>query len=610
MDDKRAFNNKQKTALYLYADGKCTLCGKELEKDWHADHIQPYSKNGKTDVINGQALCPECNLKKGNKFMELWKWQKDFIKGYWATDTKDFLLMALPAGGKTYATLYLANQMMENSIIDKVIIVVPTLNLKQQWATEAHKYLKMELDYEFKSKYNLSKSFDGIILTYNQAYYENDELYRRILSDYKTLVVFDEIHHCGTDSKWGKKIEEMFRTATKRLCLTGTPFRSDRKKIPFVKYYDGVCVPDYTYDYPNAIRDNVVRIANFKFYDGDLSWSDNGDIKRVRLEDNVNKKDYIARKKIALNPHGDYFKSMFKIANNKIDEIRNEEEYNAGGIIIATHQDHARKIVDVIKKLTNEKAILVISEESKSIEKINIFRNSNAKWIVAVKMISEGVDIKRLRVMLWMTNVETDLYFRQVVGRVVRHENKNDIFAFCYLPNIKNLKEFADRITEMQIQAVKEEEEKEKGKREQNNDMYENEIILLSSSEAENVYTSVDGLGFTTEQLNKYEMKAKKYGVLPEVYASMRTDILNDIDFEKEMPIEKKEKRQITLKEQVGILRKEINRIAYIRAMSQNKEVREIHILWLKDGGKRQGEQDIDDLNKKLQWLSDVDNWK
>jgi 5-methylcytosine-specific restriction endonuclease McrA len=64
---KRRFNRLEKIALYLYADGKCELCGKELAPGWHGDHILPFSKGGQTDVINGQALCAECNLKKGAK---------------------------------------------------------------------------------------------------------------------------------------------------------------------------------------------------------------------------------------------------------------------------------------------------------------------------------------------------------------------------------------------------------------------------------------------------------------------------------------------------------------------------------------------------------------
>lgn len=63
--NKRKFTKKQKQALYWLAKGRCENCGKQLPDDWHADHITPWSTGGTTDISNGQALCPECNLKKG-----------------------------------------------------------------------------------------------------------------------------------------------------------------------------------------------------------------------------------------------------------------------------------------------------------------------------------------------------------------------------------------------------------------------------------------------------------------------------------------------------------------------------------------------------------------
>ena len=63
--NNRLFTKRERQALYIAADGKCQICGRELSKDWHADHIVPWANGGETDVINGQALCPACNLKKG-----------------------------------------------------------------------------------------------------------------------------------------------------------------------------------------------------------------------------------------------------------------------------------------------------------------------------------------------------------------------------------------------------------------------------------------------------------------------------------------------------------------------------------------------------------------
>ena len=66
------FSEFQRDQIWNNAGGRCqvkiTCTGKQLNRDdWQADHIIPVSKNGKTDVSNGQASCPECNQAKGNR---------------------------------------------------------------------------------------------------------------------------------------------------------------------------------------------------------------------------------------------------------------------------------------------------------------------------------------------------------------------------------------------------------------------------------------------------------------------------------------------------------------------------------------------------------------
>ena len=77
-------------------------------------------------------------------------------------------------------------------------------------------------------------------------------------------MILDEVHHGGDALSWGEAIRDAFEPATRRLSLTGTPFRSDAHPIPFVTYapgHDGVprSVADYTYGYAHALADHVVR---------------------------------------------------------------------------------------------------------------------------------------------------------------------------------------------------------------------------------------------------------------------------------------------------------------------------------------------------------------
>ena len=100
----RFFNREQKATIYREAGGKCSFCGCDLPENWHADHIIPASAGGKTIVSNAQALCPDCNLKKGGKTaMRMWpqtielrEWQQNFVARYHRDQAQNFLLVATP----------------------------------------------------------------------------------------------------------------------------------------------------------------------------------------------------------------------------------------------------------------------------------------------------------------------------------------------------------------------------------------------------------------------------------------------------------------------------------------------------------------------------------
>lgn len=59
-------SKKLRALLYYEAEGKCQMCGCDLPDDWHADHIEPWVRTGRTNVHEMQALCPACNLRKGS----------------------------------------------------------------------------------------------------------------------------------------------------------------------------------------------------------------------------------------------------------------------------------------------------------------------------------------------------------------------------------------------------------------------------------------------------------------------------------------------------------------------------------------------------------------
>ena len=94
----------------------------------------------------------------------------------------------------------------------------------------------------------------------------------------RSLVILDEVHHAGDGLSWGDAVAEAFEQAERRLCLTGTPFRTRAdERIPFVRYdpqSDGgfASRADYTYSYRQALADGVVRPVVFAAYTGTSRW--------------------------------------------------------------------------------------------------------------------------------------------------------------------------------------------------------------------------------------------------------------------------------------------------------------------------------------------------
>ncbi len=98
-----------------------------------------------------------------------------------------------------------------------------------------------------------------------------------------------------------------------------------------------------------------------------------------------------------------------------------DDHPNAGGLVIAMDQEHARGIAALhAAALRRHPGRRAIATTRRAADRIVRFAQSADPWIVAVRMVSEGVDIPRLRVGVFATTTTTELFFRQAVGRLVR----------------------------------------------------------------------------------------------------------------------------------------------------------------------------------------------
>jgi superfamily II DNA or RNA helicase len=378
-------------------------------------------------------------------------WQAEALKLYLESNPKDFLAVATPGAGKTTFALTVAAELLQRRVIERITVVTPTEHLKVQWA-EAADRAGIALDPNFSGrKGRTNKDFQGVAVTY--AGVATNPLAIRVRTEkFRTLVILDEIHHGGDALSWGDGIREAFDPATRRLSLTGTPFRSDDNPIPFVTYVDGpvgrTSQADYTYGYGHALEDHVVRPVLFMAYSGEMRWRTRaGDEVAARLGEPLTKDLTAQALRTALDPEGEWIPAVLTAADKRLTEVRRHMP-DAGGLVIASDQTSARAYAKVLRGITGEAATVVLSDEKAASRKIAAFSTGEQRWMVAVRMVSEGVDVPRLAVGVYATSTSTPLFFAQAVGRFVRARKRGET-ASVFVPSVARLLGFA---AEMEVE--------------------------------------------------------------------------------------------------------------------------------------------------------------
>ncbi|MBH0099149.1 DEAD/DEAH box helicase [Salinibacterium sp. NSLL150] len=376
-------------------------------------------------------------------------WQAEALDLYFEKEPRDFLAAATPGAGKTTFALRLAVELFARREIDRVTVVAPTDHLKRQWADAANRVgIRLNPSFSNGDAWG-GRRFHGVAVTYAQVAMKAS-LHQEITDSARTLVILDEVHHGGDALSWGDAIRESFGRATRRLSLTGTPFRSDTAPIPFVTYapnHEGIrtSVTDYNYGYGRALEDGVVRPVIFMAYAGKMRWRTRmGDEMEARLGEGDTKDVTAQAWRTALDPKGEWMPAVLRAADRRLSEVRHSVP-DAGGLVIATDQLTARAYATLIKDITGESATIVLSDEKESSSRIEKFAESDSRWMVAVRMVSEGVDVPRLAVGVYATSASTPLYFAQAVGRFVRTRRRGET-ASIFLPSVPNLMNLAGKL--------------------------------------------------------------------------------------------------------------------------------------------------------------------
>jgi superfamily II DNA or RNA helicase len=382
-------------------------------------------------------------------------WQHAALERFAASAGPDFLAVATPGAGKTtFALTALRVALAERPM--PVVVVAPTAHLKAQWARAAARF-QLHLDPAWSpNQGRLPADMHGIVTTYQQVAVSGVALERLARG---AFVVLDEVHHAGEDRAWGAALQQAFAGAGRRLSLSGTPFRSDTRAIPFVRYQLDEAVPDYEYGYGDALSDRrVVRPVYFPRTGGHMEWSaPDGSLYSATFEDPLAQALANQRLRTALSLSGEWLPAVLRAAVDRLRDVRRTHP-EAAGLVIATDQAHARAVADILRTRLRASAVLVTSDDPTASARIAAFADGTTEWLVAVRMVSEGVDIPRLRVGVYATTTTTDLFFRQAVGRLVRWmAGVRDQRAWLFIPDDPRLRARAAQIAEQRRHSLRKE---------------------------------------------------------------------------------------------------------------------------------------------------------
>jgi len=509
-------------------------------------------------------------------------WQRRALTKYLTAKPKDFLAVATPGAGKTVFGLRIAAELLSDRTIEAVTIVTPTEHLKHQWAAAAAA-AGIQIDSNFRNTTGVTSSdYHGVAVTYAQVA-AHPTLHRVRTENRKTLVILDEIHHGGDAKSWGDSIREAFTPAVRRLSLTGTPFRSDDSAIPFVTYEPDAggfqrSKSDHSYGYADALADGVVRPVVFLAYSGEASWRTSaGEEFTARLGEPLTAEQNARAWRTALDPAGEWIPAVLHAADTRLSQLRTQGIPDAGGLVIATDQESARAYAKILERISGQNPTVVLSDDPKASGRIKEFSDSTDRWLVAVRMVSEGVDVPRLAVGVYATSASTPLFFAQAIGRYVRSRKKGET-ASVFLPSVPVLLELASELEAQRDHVL--------GKPHRENEGWEDELLAQANrtedepGEEEKAFTSLgavaeldqviyDGNSFGTAVFSGSDEEQEYLG-LPGLLEPDQVRALLRKRQEEQVADEKRRKpkasdtappapRSTSVSERLGALRKELN---------------------------------------------------
>ncbi len=389
---------------------------------------------------------------------QLRDWQQAAIDAYSQHAGRDFLVTACPAAGKTTVGAVLGREALVAGNAQRIVICAPTTHICTQWERTMHRFGLAVQAGRPNDAGPEPHGVHGVAITY-QALAAAPHLHFARCDGRRTFVIFDEPHHQAVEGAWGAAARNAFghEQIAGRLLLSGTPFRTDGRPIPFVSYDPlGQAIENFSYGYGEAIKDGVCRPLEMIRFEGQMRWASKGRDYDADFAEGLPARERARRYRTALQA-GAWLPSLLRAAHDRLTLLRTRDGHSdAGGLVVAADQSHARQIAGALRAVIGFTPVLVLSDDERANARIESFSASSEPWMVAVRMVSEGVDIPRLRVGVYATAARTEMHFRQVVGRFVRRQShvSGEQRAYLYLASDPELLTLARRLASVTPEGV------------------------------------------------------------------------------------------------------------------------------------------------------------
>lgn len=373
----------------------------------------------------------------------LWDWQAEALDRWHASDCRG-VIEAVTGAGKTMVGITAAYEACRMGV--KVLVLVPTIELQEQWFSRLNTTLPDALVGMFgNGRRDSLRDCDIVIAVVHSA--ARSEL---LADHHRGLLIADETHRYAAPS-FHRALSERF---SYRLGLTATYERpDDAHKHQLDPYFGGVI---FRLWYDRALADGVIAPFDLAFVSIDLNAEERSNYER--FSSRMSKLERPLRHKLGLvgAPVGKFFTAVSRLAGRKDDrspaammarrylDAMNRRQAvlsNAGAKLrlleelapVVAKSDGTLVFADTIDSSTQAGAVLSsagvrcesISSDSPPETRrgaLSRFGHGYAQALCAPRILDEGIDVPRADLAIVVSGSRQARQTIQRLGRVIRRK--------------------------------------------------------------------------------------------------------------------------------------------------------------------------------------------